>query len=164
MSLMFLVPVAIAISNLTAPVPSVLQNEDNSAEVTEIYEEDPSNMYSLDEYSELWANGTPEVDQSIITENSVNPLTLSPVKTKTAQFIDGNGNAIGSITLQYQTEIQGGRPQFVYDRCYLGKPVAYNGWPCTYSNLSFSGDIIKVYATFTFGEFEKYGTATFRAS
>lgn len=88
-------------------------------------------------------------------------FSLSPVKTQTAQII-GNDGAIGTVTLQYQTQIIGGRPQFVYDTCYIGRPTAYNGWLLTESHATFSGDTIQVFATFEFSYFIESGVATFR--
>lgn len=67
------------------------------------------------------------------------------------------GLKVGTITLQYQTEIQGGRPQFLYDKCYL-KPNVTTYWSIDESHSEFSGDRIAVYFTFTYwGQF--YETA-----
>lgn len=61
-----------------------------------------------------------------------------------------------------KTQIIGGRPQFVYDTCYIGRPTAYNGWFLTESHATFSGDTIQVFATFEFSYFIESGVATFR--
>lgn len=136
--------------NGTEEIPASVKDED---------EEDK--FMNIDEYNQYWGNSF-LINSSSEFEDSIQSMTLSSVQYKTAYFLDSNGNAIEYITLKYQTEVQGGRPQFVYDTCYLSTPTSYNNWPCTYSSVSFTGDQIKVYATFTFGALEEYGTATFK--
>lgn len=138
---------------------------EETPEVEDIPDCDESNevFYSLDEYNEFFGHSSNESGYGSLSDlTEVNPLALSPVTTKTAVIIDNEGDGIGTVTLQYQTQIVGGRPQFVYSTCYLGHPVSYNGWTCVDSNATFSGDVIKVYATFALGPFDESGVATFR--
>lgn len=83
---------------------------------------------------------------------------ICTVKEQTKDIITNeSGSKVGTITLQYQTEIQGGRPQFLYDKCYL-KPNVTTYWSIDESHSEFSGDRIAVYFTFTYwGQF--YETA-----
>lgn len=68
---------------------------------------------------------------------------------------------VGTITLQYQTDIQGGRPQFLYDTCYLSHPSITTYWKLETSNVEFSGDRIGVYFSFIYGSFQDHAWVYF---
>ena len=73
-------------------------------------EEDPDDFLSLDEYNSTYGNK--EMSNGPQQLNSSSSWASSPVITELGKC------QVGTITLQYQTDIQGGRPQFLYDRCY----------------------------------------------
>lgn len=101
---------------------------------------------------------SPIIGNEVPNSQNVAPFRISPVKEQTKDIITNeSGSKVGTITLQYQTEIQGGRPQFLYDKCYL-KPNVTTYWSIDESHSEFSGDRIAVYFTFTYwGQF--YETA-----
>lgn len=66
-----------------------------------------------------------------------------------------------NISLQYQTDIQGGRPQFLYDTCYLSHPSITTYWKLETSNVEFSGDRIGVYFSFIYGSFQDHAWVYF---
>ena len=107
---------------------------------------------------QLAEQGIDVYKRQVPNSQNVAPFRISPVKEQTKDIITNeSGSKVGTITLQYQTEIQGGRPQFLYDKCYL-KPNVTTYWSIDESHSEFSGDRIAVYFTFTYwGQF--YETA-----
>lgn len=88
--------------------------------------------------------------------------SLSKVKTQTKNIIlNLNGTKVGTIKLQYQTWVQGGRTQFAYDTCKLGHPQLNTYWTLESSNVSFSGDKISVYFSFIYGAFQDHAWVYF---
>lgn len=78
------------------------------------------------------------------------PFRISSVKKQTKDIITiESGSKVGTRDLQYQTDTQGGRPQFLYDKCYL-EPHLITYWRIVESHVEFSGDRIAVYFTFSF--------------
>ncbi|WP_323088192.1 hypothetical protein [Allobaculum sp. JKK-2023] len=155
---------------LSIGISSVCGSSYNETVIEEVPQTDLSQtdltdeFIPLDDYNKKYAGDDYALvmDSNSLIDEEYDILSLSPVQTKTAQFLDSSGSAIGYVTLQYQTQVIGGRPQFAYDTCLLSTPVAYNGWQCTSSYASYSGDMIKVYGTFVFGAFQEQGVATFR--
>lgn len=107
---------------------------------------------TLDQYNSTYSN---EEEILNIPQNpySSSAWTISPVKQQTKPIIAEGGAQVGTITLQYQTDIQGGRPQFLYDKCYLSYPnlITYH----------FSGDCISVYFSFVNGEMKDHAWVYF---
>lgn len=127
----------------------------------------PNNeMISLDEYNAEYANGkSPLRTTNLLTlENASEEIlnTLSAVKSQTKPIIlANNGTQVGTIKLSYQTAIQGGRPQFVYDTCTIGHPNLTTYWSLEYSYVDFSGDRIGVYFSFIYGAFQDHAWVYF---
>ena len=127
-------------------------------------EDDPGELLTLDEYNSMYGNeeefltldqynSTYSNEEEIlnIPQNpySSSAWTISPVKQQTKPIIvEWGACQVGTITLQYQTDIQGGRPQFLYDKCHLSYPnlITYH----------FSGDCISVYFSFVNGEMKDH--------
>ena len=143
-----------------AVCPEIPDNPDPSAN-SEPYNED-TRMYSLDEYMKTFSQDMSSNEIILPDYSSLDP-GIAPFSylRYTSYIYDASGNQLGTVALDAETAIIGGRPQFVYDKCYLGHPSAYNGWPCVDSSLSFSGDRIVVYATFSNGYFQQSGSAVF---
>ncbi|WP_434689139.1 hypothetical protein [Hungatella sp. SB206] len=79
-------------------------------------------------------------------------------KSKTANIV-GNygGKKVGTITLNYQTQIIGGRPQFIYDTCeYEISSVGLN--VITITDVVYSNDNIRI--TFSIRLGPSYDVAT----
>ena len=108
-------------------------------------EEDPDDFLSLDEYNSTYGNK--EMSNGPQQLNSSSSWASSPVITELGKC------QVGTITLQYQTDIQGGRPQFLYDKCHLSYPnlITYH----------FSGDCISVYFSFVNGEMKDHAWVYF---
>lgn len=99
---------------------------------------------TLDQYNSTYSNEE-EILNNPQNLYSSSAWTISPVKQQTKPIIvEWGACQVGTITLQYQTDIQGGRPQFLYDKCHLSYPnlITYH----------FSGDCISVYFSFVNGE------------
>lgn len=132
-------------------------------------EEKNSGMLSLDEYAAKYSSG------KVLTQRSA-PLTLKEASPEILSTISGpksqtksiilhiNGTSVGTIKLNYKTAIQGGRPQFLYDTCYLSHPNLTTYWSLEYSNVEFSGDRIGVYFSFIYGAFQDYAWVYFYPS
>ena len=163
MILSLLISCSLTLSSLQIPNLPFRHNKspNTTSSQMEVAENYDGEMLSLAEYNEFWGNGETNLIHLPDSGASLSLMALSPIKYQTGYFIDSEGDSIGYIILQYQTDILGGRPQFIYDTCYLSHPTAYNGWAVTSSSVSFSGDCIRVYADFIFGAFEEYGAATF---
>ena len=115
-------------------------------------DEDLNEMYSLDEFAQIFSiNGDSTIEENFAAEHSVSIAPYSTNSIKIAQFYGNAGVAVGACQLTYQTAIVGGRPQFVYDTCYLGNFTHYGNWSLVESHFNFTGDKITVYATFTNG-------------
>lgn len=121
----------------------------------EVYTSQPieEEFLSLQEYNDKYSHGeSPLVGDVPLTFQDISPAEISPVKTQVADIVGNESGAVlGTITLQYQTDIQGGRPQFLYDRCYLGNIQLNTYWNLDSSHTEFSGDKITVYFDFSFG-------------
>ena len=121
-------------------------------------------LLSLDDYNQTYSNGT---DSEQYSENATNPSSelsrsLSAVKTQTESiYLHTNNANVGSITLQYQTDIVSGRPQFQYDTCFLSTPNITTYWKMDNSYVEFSGDLIRVYFHFSYGDFSDYAWVSF---
>lgn len=79
---------------------------------------------------------------------------LSEVKTETQSvYLTNAGDYLGTVTISYQTMIQGGRPQFAYDTVYLGYDVSHGPsyYAISYPIIDYSGDKITVTFTAQFG-------------
>ena len=79
---------------------------------------------------------------------------LSEVKTQTKKaYLSIAGDYLGTVTLQYQIIIAGGRPQFAYDTVKLG--YDFTSSTSYYSigspSVDFTGDKITVYFPAQFG-------------
>lgn len=115
-------------------------------EYNQRYAKESEEFLSLDDYNSTYSRkeAIPE-----FTQNTVSPLTISDVKQHTAPvLIESKELQAGTITLQYQTDILGGRPQFLYDRFYLSCPDIAETWILEYSTVSFTGDCISIYFSF----------------
>lgn len=113
-------------------------------------EEDTDDFLSLDEYNSTYGNK--DMSNDLQQFNSSSSWAISPVRQQTKPIITEWGKCqVGTITLQYQTDIQGGRSQFLYDRCYLSHPYLTTYWTLEYSTVNFSGDCISVYFSFIYG-------------
>lgn len=124
-------------------------------------------LLSLDDYNQKYSN---ETDSEQYSENATNPLdtsskatrSLSVVQTQTKSiYLHTNNANVGSITLQYQTDIVSGRPQFQYSTCYLSTPNITTYWKMDNSYVEFSGDLIRVYFHFSYGDFSDYAWVSF---
>ena len=108
---------------------------------------------TLDQYNSTYSNEE-EILNNPQNLYSSSAWTISPVKQQTKPIIVEWGTCqVGTITLQYQTDIQGGRPQFLYDKCHLSYPnlITYH----------FSGDCISVYFSFVNGEMKDHAWVYF---
>lgn len=129
----------------------------------EKYSAQTDGFLSLQEYNNKYSHGeSPIIGNEVPNSQNVAPFRISPVKEQTKDIITNeSGSKVGTITLQYQTEIQGGRPQFLYDKCYL-KPNVTTYWSIDESHSEFSGDRIAVYFTFTYwGQFYEMAVVYF---
>lgn len=102
-------------------------------------EDDPGELLTLDEYNSMYGNeeefltldqynSTYSNEEEILNNPqnlySSSAWTISPVKQQTKPIIvEWGACQVGTITLQYQTDIQGGRPQFLYDKCHFVTPT-----------------------------------------
>ena len=108
---------------------------------------------TLDQYNSTYSNEE-EILNNPQNLYSSSAWTISPVKQQTKPIIvEWGACQVGTITLQYQTDIQGGRPQFLYDKCHLSYPnlITYH----------FSGDCISVYFSFVNGEMKDHAWVYF---
>lgn len=122
-----------------------------------------SNMLSINQYNQFY-NGT-HLSGNIIDIFPFADGPLSEVKTQNKEIysaIVDDGTVMGEITLQYQTQIVGGRPQFAYDTCYLSHPKLYTYWKLDESGVIFTGDKITVYFYFSFYTFSDYCEVVFK--
>lgn len=123
------------------------------------------NFLSLQEYNTKYSNGETPIKEGIsplTTQNVPNIFDISPVKRQTKPIIlKTEGTKVGTITLQYQTDIQGGRPQFLYDTCYLSHPNLNTYWTLESSDVEFTGDRIGVYFSFFYGVFQDHAWVYF---
>ena len=140
-------------------------------------EDDPGELLTLDEYNSMYGNeeefltldqynSTYSNEEEIlnIPQNlySSSAWAISPVKQQTKPIIvEWGACQVGTITLQYQTDIQGGRPQFLYDKCYLSHPNLTTYWILDYSTVNFSGDCISVYFSFVYGVMQDHAWVYF---
>ena len=140
-------------------------------------EDDPGELLTLDEYNSMYGNeeefltlhqynSTYSNEEEILNNPqnlySSSAWTISPVKQQTKPIIVKRGACqVGTITLQYQTDIQGGRPQFLYDRFYLSHPYLTTYWTLEYSTVNFSGDCISVYFSFIYGAMQDHAWVYF---
>lgn len=123
-----------------------------------------NNFLSLQEYNNEYSNGENplEIDSPLTTQNDPDICAISPIRKQTKSIILANQKVkVGTVTLQYQTDIKGGRPQFLYDTCYLGHPNITTYWKLETSNVKFSGDRISVYLSFTYGSFQDHAWVYF---
>ena len=83
----------------------------------EKYSAQTDGFLSLQEYNNKYSHGeSPIIGNEVPNSQNVAPFRISPVKEQTKDIITNeSGSKVGTITLQYQTEIQGGRPQFLYE-------------------------------------------------
>lgn len=119
---------------------------------------------SLQEYNTEYSNGENplKITSPLTTQNISDIYAISPVQTQTKPIILANQNVeVGTITLQYQTDIQGGRPQFLYDTCYLSHPNITTYWSLETSHVEFSGDRIGVYFSFIYGPLQDHAWVYF---
>ena len=123
-----------------------------------------NDFLSLQEYNAEYSNGENplEIDSPLTTQNDPDICAISPIRKQTKSIILANQQVkVGTVTLQYQTDIKGGRPQFLYDTCYLGHPNITTYWKLETSNVKFSGDRISVYLSFTYGSFQDHAWVYF---
>ena len=123
-----------------------------------------NDFLSLQEYNAEYSNGENplEIDSPLTTQNDPDICAISPIRKQTKSIILANQQVkVGTVTLQYQTDIKGGRPQFLYDTCYLGHPNITTYWKLETSNVKFSGDRISVYFSFTYGSFQDHAWVYF---
>ena len=123
-----------------------------------------NDFLSLQEYNAEYSNGENplEIDSPLTTQNDTDICAISPIRKQTKSIILANQQVkVGTVTLQYQTDIKGGRPQFLYDTCYLGHPNITTYWKLETSNVKFSGDRISVYFSFTYGSFQDHAWVYF---
>lgn len=123
-----------------------------------------NDFLSLQEYNNEYSNGENplEIDSPLTTQNDPDICAISPIRKQTKSIILANQKVkVGTVTLQYQTDIKGGRPQFLYDTCYLGHPNITTYWKLETSNVKFSGDRISVYLSFTYGSFQDHAWVYF---
>lgn len=80
-----------------------------------------------------------------VFNSSISPLALSGTKRQTKNLCNSGGTKIGTVTLEYKTQIISGRPQFVYDECKIGWNVTDTLYKFDSPSISFSGDLITVY-------------------
>lgn len=130
------------------------------------YSAQPTNdiFLSLQEYNNEYSEGeTPlKTDSPLTLQNVPDICAISAVQKQTKPIILNNQNVqVGTITLQYQTDIQGGRPQFLYDTCYLSHPSITTYWQLETSNVEFSGDKISVYFSFIYGPLQDHAWVYF---
>ena len=123
-----------------------------------------NNFLSLKEYNTEYSNGENplEIDSPLTTQNDPDICAISPIRKQTKSIILANQKVkVGTVTLQYQTDIKGGRPQFLYDTCYLGHPNITTYWKLETSNVKFSGDRISVYFSFIYGSLQDHAWVYF---
>lgn len=163
--LLFLV---VAMVLLVSPAINVSAQElDSSEELLKIHDynelfadaSEVGNMVTLDEYNCIYGGSTLNYQNEGVMELS----GLSGIKKQTKDIIlNSNGTKVGTITLEYQTIISGGRPQFVYDTCKLSHPNLNTYWNLDTSKVDFSGDKIGVYFSFSFVAFQDDAWVYFR--
>lgn len=123
-----------------------------------------NNFLSLQEYNTEYSNGENplKIDSPLTTQNAPDIFAISPIRKQTKSIILANQRVqVGTITLQYQTDIQGGRPQFLYDTCYLSHPNITTYWKLETSNVEFSGDRIGVYFSFIYSSLQDHAWVYF---
>lgn len=124
-------------------------------------EDNSEEFLSLSEYNSTYSNGEVNPDTPENYHSSSN-WAISSVKQQTKPIVVERGACqVGTITLQYQTDVQGGRPQFLYDRCYLSHPNLTTYWNLEYSTVNFSGDCISVYFSFVYGVMQDHAWVYF---
>lgn len=103
---------------------------------------------SLEEFNKKYSSGESPVNDGaqvpMLRDHPFMAASAQQVKTEPI-ILYYRGIRVGRITLKYKTWIQGGRPQFVYDSCYLGNPIPEGGWILTDANVTYAGDKITVY-------------------
>ena len=73
-----------------------------------------NNFLSLQEYNIEYSNGENplKTDSPLTTQNVPDICAISPIRKQTKSIILANQQVkVGTVTLQYQTDIKGGRPQ-----------------------------------------------------
>ena len=113
-----------------------------------------NNFLSLKEYNAEYSNGENplKIDSPLTTQNVPDIYAISPIRKQAKNIVLANQQVqVGTITLQYQTDLQGGRPQFLYDTYYLSYPNVTTYWQLETSNVEFSRDRIGVYFSFIYG-------------
>lgn len=79
---------------------------------------------------------------------------LSGVKTQTKKaYLSTAGDYLGTVTLQYQTMVSGGRPQFAYDTVKMGYDFSSSKsyYAVGSPSVNYTGDKITVYFPAQFG-------------
>ena len=123
-----------------------------------------NDFLSLQEYNNEYSNGENplEIDSPLTTQNDPDICAISPIRKQTKSIILANQQVkVGTVTLQYQTDIQGGRPKFLYDTCYLSHPNITTYWKLETSKVEFSGDRIGVYFSFIYGSLQDHAWVYF---
>ena len=123
-----------------------------------------NDFLSLQEYNNEYSNGENplEIDSPLTTQNAPDICAISPIRKQTKSIILANQRVkVGTVTLQYQTDIQGGRPKFLYDTCYLSHPNITTYWKLETSKVEFSGDRIGVYFSFIYGSLQDHAWVYF---
>ena len=124
-----------------------------------------SETVNLLDYNEEYSKNKGQILQNKVYDLQSTVRSLSTVKRQAKSIItEGDNTKVGTITLEYQTQIVGGRPQFAYSSCSLSHPNLDTYWALEESTVSFSGDCIKVYFSFVFGPFQDYAWVYFYPS
>lgn len=121
-------------------------------------EKSDSGLLTLDEYNKIYSNQN--IANISIPKSSLRS-PLSGVKRQTKNIVVRyEGSVVGTVTLEYQTWIQGGRTQFAYDTCKVGHSLS-TYWFLEESYTDFTGDRIGVYFSFVFGSMQDYAWVYF---
>ena len=113
-------------------------------------EDDHGELLTLDEYNSMYGNeeefltldqynSTYSNEEEILNNPqnlySSSAWTISPVKQQTKPIIvEWGACQVGTITLQYQTDIQGGRPQFPVYFSFVNGEMKDHAWVYFYPN------------------------------
>lgn len=120
---------------------------------------DSEEFLSLHEYNATYNNNREFLSLDEYNSTYSHSKTVSSTKQQSKPIMIDNGlSQAGTLTLQYQTDILGGRPQFLYDRCY---PELQPYLTLEYSSVHFSGDRITVYFTFSDGDVMEHALISF---
>lgn len=102
------------------------------------------------------------VNPNCAINSIINNSVISGQKTQTKNAYFGNHEYVGAVTLYYKTQVLEGRPQFVYEECYIGVNWGNPNEAITNAQVtSYSGDYIVFQITGQLGPITETAVVTF---